>query len=228
MIVVNCINIANVDMDKYQLFSKVVSEERRMKANRYHFINDSKRSICAELLLQYSLFQLLGRLVDMDIVYNEFGKPFVNNINGFSFNISHSGNWVAVAYGNTKVGIDIEKIHRDQNIADRFFSEDEKKYIKKSTKRQQPIRFTKIWTLKESYIKYLGTGFSTKLDSFSVNAMKGVVTNQDGVIQKGVKLNSYLFDKEYYLSVCSTEDIVTIQEIMIKDLINLSNIKIQQ
>ena len=36
-------------------------------------------------------------------------------------------------------------------------------------------RFSQIWTLKESYIKYLGMGLSKDLNSFSIDALNGCV-----------------------------------------------------
>lgn len=224
MLVINCINITDIINENYQLLRNAVSEERRIRADCFHFINDSKRSVCAELLLQYSLFQAVGKLVKMPIFYNEFGKPFINHMYGFSYNLSHSGKWVVIAYGSTEVGIDIEEIQTGkEDIADKFFTEEEKSFIYTVTGSERTKRFTQIWTIKESYIKYLGTGLSTRLDSFSVNVLDGVVTSQNGKIQKELRLKSYLFDTDYYLSVCSMEEEVIINEIKLEDLIQLIN-----
>lgn len=225
MLTINCINITDINDENFQLLRCAVSEERRIKADRFHFIDDSKRCICAELLLQYSLLQSVGRFVELDINYNEFGKPFMNNMKGFFYNLSHSGKWVAIAYGRTEVGIDIEKIQiGKEDIANKFFSKDEKCFIFERGKEQEK-RFTQIWTLKESYIKYLGTGLSTSLDSFSVNTVNGNVTNYNGEIQKHIKLKSYPFDTDYYLSVCSADEEVIIHIIMMEDLIQFINKK---
>ena len=222
--IVNCINISDINNDNYQFLRKAVTEERRMRADRFHMIDDAKRSICAELLLQYSLFQTVGRLVEMDIVYNEFGKPFMNHMIGFSYNLSHSGKWVVIAYGNSDVGIDIEKIQTGiVDIADDFFTKEEKGFIHSAADKERTKRFTQIWTLKESYIKFLGTGLSTKLNSFSVNVLHGIITNQNGETQKDLRLKSYPFDTDYYLSVCSMEEEVTLHEIKLKDLIQFIN-----
>lgn len=220
MLVINYIKTTDINIDNYRLLSNTVSEERRIKANRFYFIDDSIKSVCSELLLRYSLFQAVGQIVDMDIAYNEFGKPFMKYMDNFSYNISHSGKWVVIVYGRSEVGIDIEKIQADnEDICNRFFNYDEIKFIYAVSEKERMKRFTQIWTLKESYIKYLGTGLSTSLNSFSVNALDGVVTNQYGEIQKDLKLKSYPFDMDYYLSVCSFEEEVTFHEVRLEDLI---------
>lgn len=220
MLKINCINITNIDEYKYQILRNSVSKERQEKADRYHFINDSKRSICAELLLQYSLYQSFGKFINLDIIYNKFGKPYLNNISDFSYNLSHSGKWVVIAYGNSEVGIDVEEIFtgKDYNI-DNYFAADEKIYIRSANDLEKSKRFTQIWTLKESYLKYSGTGLSTKLDSFSVNAIKGTVTIAGDEIQRDIRLKSYLFDFDYYMAICSMEEDITINEITIEQMI---------
>lgn len=80
-------------------------------------------------------------------------------------------------------------------------------------------RFTKIWTFKESYVKFLGTGLSTNLNSFSINATLGIVTNQNGEILKYLNLKSYLFDTDYFLSICSIEEDVSFHEIQLNQLV---------
>lgn len=220
MPIINCINIIDIKNEKYELLRNAVSDERRKRADCFHFIDDSIRCVCAELLLRYSLFQEFGRLIDVEISYNKFGKPLLNGISGFSYNISHSGMWVVIAYGSSEVGIDIEQIRTvKENIADKFFSKEEQIFINEMKGDVQKKRFTQIWTLKESYIKYLGTGLSTRLDSFSVNASKGMVTNQNGDIQDNLRIKSNLFDIDYYMSVCSKDEEFKINVIKLEDLI---------
>lgn len=195
-----------------------------MRAERFHFIDDAKRSICAELLLQYNLYQTMGHKANLDILYNEFGKPYINLSNGFSYNLSHSGKWVVIAYGNSEVGVDIERMQEGkEDLAVKFFTQEEKSYIYSVAGKERTKRFTLIWTLKESYIKYLGTGLSTSLDSFSVNAIKGEVTNQNGENQRELRLKSYLFDIDYYLSICSVDEEVSLLEIKLEELFEFIN-----
>lgn len=69
-------------------------------------------------------------------------------------------------FSDAPVGCDIEEI-RDlkQDISDFVFSESEK--IDGSD-------FYTVWTKKESYLKYLGTGLSKQMNSFSVKDIKEI------------------------------------------------------
>lgn len=227
MLVVNCMDITECSNELYEEVRHIVSEERRVKAERYHNLDDSKRCICADLLLRYGLYQKIGQVGDIDITFNEFGKPFIKNIIDFKYNITHSGKWVAIVYGNTDAGIDVERIQQGrEEIADFCFSEEEKLFIyNKADKDEQIKQFTKLWTMKESYIKFLGTGFSTNLDSFSINSLEGVITSNDGEVKKDIRVRSFQFDTDYYLSICSMEDEFCIQSIKLEEIIKLLNMK---
>jgi 4'-phosphopantetheinyl transferase len=219
MITVNCMNISNIDEEAYRLFGNSVSAERRIKAARYYHLDDSKRCICAEILLKYSLFQAGVILKNLEIIYNEYGKPYLNNTKGFLYNLSHAGQWVVIAYGRTEIGVDIEKIQSGKGIIkSNYFTADEIDFIHAANENEYGKRFTQLWTLKESYLKYLGLGFSADLESFSINALDGVVINKEGIIQSGIKLMSYLFDTDYYISVCAMEKEVCIREITLDEL----------
>ena len=48
------------------------------------------------------------------------------------FNLSHSGMYVAAAFGTEDIGVDVELMRTGkQKIAQRFFAEDERKYLEK-------------------------------------------------------------------------------------------------
>ena len=224
MIDIKFINIENINKNNYQLLKNMVSEEKRKQASRFYFINDAKRCICGELLLKYSLLEVYDELIDIEISYNKFGKPYISNKKNFFYNISHSGKWVVLAYGDTEIGIDIEEIKDGrEEIADSFFTDEEKSFIYKATGRERSKRFTKVWTLKESYIKYLGTGLSTRLNSFTIPNLNGTSLVYNGVFQKKLKLKSYYFDKEYYFSICSTKDVFIAEEVELANLLRVIN-----
>jgi len=109
--------------------------------------------------------RILSNFENRKINENDFsneagGRPFFPDKDA-DFNISHSGNIVAVSYirgKNIRIGCDIEKVKPRKNIAkiakDKF-SVCENKYLY-SDGIFSDKNFIKLWTLKESYIKLRG------------------------------------------------------------------------
>ena len=106
------------------------------------------------------------------------------------FNLSHSGMYVAAAFGTEDIGVDVELMRTGkQKIAQRFFAEDERKYLEKCWTDEA---FTGIWTRKEAYIKAVGTGIAMSLDSFS--------TMEEQVGEYYLK--TWNVERDVWLSVC--------------------------
>ncbi len=82
------------------------------------------------------------------------GKPYIENINGFNFNISHSGKWTVIAISDHEVGIDIQQIKSTKaNVAKRFFTRRENQKLELLSGIEHSKVFTRIWTLKEARVK---------------------------------------------------------------------------
>ncbi|WP_158713922.1 4'-phosphopantetheinyl transferase family protein [Streptomyces seoulensis] len=83
---------------------------------------------------------------------------------GIDFNLSHSGNQVAVAVARgLRVGIDIERvIERDNthDLASRVFSAAERELLMCTSTAGYLARWYQIWTTREAYVKAQGTGLS--------------------------------------------------------------------
>jgi 4'-phosphopantetheinyl transferase len=104
-----------------------------------------------------------------------YGKPFVTEPDEAKrpFNVAHTDGLVMCGIGDKQhemIGVDVERLDRrtDPEIADRYFSEPEVRYL--NTHRCPAERcnaFLRIWTLKESFIKALGTGLQTPLADFA-------------------------------------------------------------
>lgn len=95
------------------------------------------------------------------------GKPYFEGCSGIFFSVSHSGNWWGCLMAAEQVGFDLEVIRNRKNyegIAARFFTEEEHQYVM----RNGIFGFFEIWVRKEAYVKYLGTGLSEGLRTFSV------------------------------------------------------------
>lgn len=228
--VVDAINeLSDEAFEKALGYVEVARRERIMK---FHFMTDKKRSLMGTLLSGYAISKALG-ISPREVEYgkNEYGKPFVvsSNEHGESFamgepdvqfNISHSGNYVALAIGNEPVGIDVQE-HKDgmDNIAERFFSKEEKEALAaagaaggektggpdNSTPDLERELFYEMWSLKEAYIKAIGKGLSQPLDEFGVINKNG----EYKLFIKGKESTDYHFAKYdlegYSLCVCSTD-----------------------
>ena len=97
--------------------------------------------------------------------------PSGNRSTNLSFNLSHTSGLVAcVICRRRDVGIDVESLDREvdwREIASRFFSAREVTSLHGSVKSDEHAHFTELWTLKEAYIKAIGTGLSHPLHTFS-------------------------------------------------------------
>ena len=181
------IYIAKVN-DKVLDLKEFLEEEQILKANKFKQIDDYKRSILSSTLLNFILKK--NELSISDVSTNEFGKPFIKT-NQFYFNISHSGEYVVCVTNSCDVGIDIEKVRCINDLVlSKCFTKEEQEYIKSD------LDFTKVWTLKESYIKCLGTGLRTRLNTFSV------IKNSEISKVNDLMFTSLYLD-DYVLSICT-------------------------
>ena len=87
------------------------------------------------------------------IIKNKYGKPYFAS--GFPyFNISHSENAVCVALSEREIGIDVQKRKEiSKKLIAGFFSNEEEKII-----REGITTDCDLWSIKESILKYDGTG----------------------------------------------------------------------
>ncbi len=100
-----------------------------------------------------------------EIVKTEKGKPYFKNIPDLFFSISHTDGLTVIAVGNSEVGVDVEKLRMADLRITRRFLKQEADYI---TAADSDKRFFEVWTKKEAYLKYKGTGLSGGLDSVNV------------------------------------------------------------
>ncbi len=155
---------------------------RKEKADKYRFMKDKARSVGAWGLLQYALGQMNIK-DDIDVTYNEFGKPFLKNHKDIFFSLSHSGDRVMCGISDETIGCDIQMIEDTKDnilrIAKRFFTLKESEYIESLQHDDIMDAFYRIWTVKESYIKAVGEGLSKNLDSFETGLEHGKVQISD-------------------------------------------------
>lgn len=162
---------AEIPNEVWHSLLSLVSAERRQQAARFVHQADAYRSVLGEALARMTLGKWTGsRPGDLVFIRNTYGKPSLTSHPDLPFNVSHSGDWVAViSGGHAPLGVDVEKISPiDMTIAERFFSPLESRNLAAEPAEEQLETFYRLWTLKESYIKAIGMGLSMPLDSFSM------------------------------------------------------------
>ena len=116
-------------------------------------------------LLTFAVTQNFGVCAPLIFGFGKYDKPYILGRPDIHFNISYTGNRVFCAVSDHAVGIDAEMAaEAPLEIAPLYFTRDENEYLHTGDTVQI---FYELWTKKESYMKYKGTGFSMSPLSFS-------------------------------------------------------------
>lgn len=177
---------------KLQPLQNLLCEEELRKAARFRRPADRDTSILARGALRTLLSVYTGApAAEIEFEYSKTGKPHLVSpassrpcLEGqglleaggtVSFNVSHSGGRVVLAFGlGRQVGVDVEQIRRNldiMSIAERYFTAEETEIIKSAEDAHQ--MFFHHWARKEAYVKAAGSGLFRELSSFSVPVEDG-------------------------------------------------------
>jgi 4'-phosphopantetheinyl transferase len=192
MVNIYYVNISQADNALYNALYAQQTSQRQTRADRYLRFGDRLRCVAAGALLDYAIRQAGGPAF-FQTDTNEYGKPFIKDFPEFHFNLSHSGDWVVLATGDIPVGIDVAQITPSPsttNLPSRIYHPEEQAYVSAG---DSTNRFFQIWTRKESYLKYIGTGLKTPLNTFSVLSMENVI------------FSTIPIEPAYCLTLCATE-----------------------
>lgn len=152
---------------------RVLSPDEVARADRYRGPGLRGRFVVGRATLRKALGWYLGQPPeDLAFVYGPHGKPSLAGAAGLSFNLSHSADLALLAVtSGAEVGVDVEEmdIRRDvPSILGRFFAEGERSEYFEAPEPDRLAAFYRGWARKEAFLKALGTGLVTALDSFEV------------------------------------------------------------
>ena len=181
-------------------YMKNVSPFRRRKIRSMKLRQGKNLSLGAGAAIDLGLRDYGLREKDMEYGRNQYGKPCFTGHPEIYFNVSHSGTMAIAVFSDRPVGCDIEKI-REANlkIAERFFCREEYIYILSQPDRD--FAFWRLWTLKESFVKAIGTGIGLPLDSFCMS-LSG---DKAEILQKTDEHDYSFFEytaEDYRIAVC--------------------------
>ncbi|MBD5636485.1 MAG: 4'-phosphopantetheinyl transferase superfamily protein [Clostridia bacterium] len=195
MVEISYIDTASFTAEQYRELLNRLSEERRQRAERYRTTSAAYLSAGAGYLLDCALSR--AGLTGAAVSYGEHGKPYID---GFHFNLSHSGTVAVLAVGGGEVGVDIEKIAPVQEkLIKRVCTERECAYLYDLSEEERAGAFFRLWTAKESAAKFLGTGLASPKE-FEVDLCKEVVRGG-----AALPIREYALDG-YALTACAEEE----------------------
>ena len=197
------LNINIFEDDKlYNKAMSLISSERCEKIKKLKNLTPARLSLGAGVLLQMALEQSgYGSYLDQ-IKYGNHGKPFFEGI-PFHFSLSHSGEYAVCVYGDTPVGIDLQRIKNEMpRHTKKILSQDEDAYLNQL---QNPEDFYRLWCRKESLIKWDGRGLKIPMNQLSF------IKDNKWLSEVGFE-NNVLFVQEvdvllpeYACSICSSK-----------------------
>ena len=153
-----CADADSLSQKEVDLLCSFLSEERLEKLSK-------KKEDKNAALLSYALFGLLLKTPGLNFSCGAHNAPYLKGFPDLTISLSHTKGAAAVGISSHPIGVDIEKSNR--TLSDKVFL--------RMTDKEEAARFNKaakedriaLWTLKESYLKYRGTGLSAPLTSVS-------------------------------------------------------------
>lgn len=171
MICTYYIDVTQFDEDGlFEEKAQSLSPYRQQKIALLKNRKDKNRSLGAGIALDHALETYGLRERKMEYEVGEWGRPTLKYHPDIFFSLSHSGDYAICSIGERQIGNDIELVRGGRlNVADRFFCEEEKKWMYAvADDGEIERRMFRIWTIKESFLKVTGRGMSLPLQDFTV------------------------------------------------------------
>lgn len=181
-------DMQNADAGYLTVLIDKMPEQRAAHARNYIRRHDRLICVLSFMLLKFGLCDIGLRTENIEFTYKNNSKPYLKDSSTF-FNISHKDDIIICGLSDVECGIDIEKIKPfNQNLIKRICSFDEIKLLSESSNKEET--FAKIWTVKESYLKYKGIGIAADLRSI-----------KNCIQEENLFIHTQKY-KEYLFSVC--------------------------
>lgn len=154
--------------DRLVALEKLLSEDERARAGRFHFSRDRDRFTTGRAALRLLLGAYLDKPAEeVVLATTPNGKPRLAAGEGdaVSFNLSHSRELALLAFTvGREVGVDVEFVNPELawlEVAPGFCNGAELEQLRALPEHDGRERFFKIWTAKEARLKATGEGFQT-------------------------------------------------------------------
>lgn len=169
------------DAVKLDGYRSLLSVEENQRQQRFHSTKDQHSYLVSHALVRKVLSMYCDIAPEQWLfAFNQHGKPEISpeilaalDCPPIKFNLSHTAGLSACVVSlNDACGVDVENIQRKNkllSIAGRMFAEQELETLRDIPDDEMRNKFFDYWTLREAYVKALGSGLSGSSKQFYFN-----------------------------------------------------------
>jgi 4'-phosphopantetheinyl transferase len=157
-------------------FARILTGDEMQRVERMQFDAGRHQQLVTRAMARNVLSHYLPDVAPADWRFEpgEQGRPAIApgmpaDARALDFNLAHTEGLVTMAVGRARVGVDAERVDPRVNlaVARRYFSAVESAALDSLPPERRARRFQRLWTLKEAYLKALGTGIAGGLGSMT-------------------------------------------------------------
>jgi len=189
------------DSELIAYYLSILNDAEKQQQQRFHFEAHRHQYLITRALVRSTLSLYIDEVEPDQWVFtkNPYGKPAIKNKIRLplKFNLSHTQGRIVMAVTLAgDVGVDIEWLLREGqtlDIADHFFSIQERVQLYTLPEEHRKNRFFDLWTLKEAHAKAYGMGLSIPLEQFSFDLTKDDILQFRADKQSQIAVDNWLF-----------------------------------
>ncbi len=192
-----------LDTDIYDEWYNRMPVFRKEKIDKFKPQASKRLSLGAGIVLDRALSDI--GITEYEIEYGINEKPYLKGRGDVFFNISHSGKYAVCVISDMEIGVDIQEEKTfSEALVKHVFTPDEIAYVKRNVLDQKGADnlYTKMWTIKESVMKYFGIGLSMNPQKILITMGDTIHVDYEGMDCGQLNFFSYDYD-EIKLTICS-------------------------
>ena len=182
-----------MNIEKPLIFVSPIKKKCEIKKGFHEYSHN-----CGMSLLEKAFSYIGYPFSENDVIRADNGKPYIEGDSVF-FSISHCDGVAVCALSDAPTGVDCESIRNASTaVMKRCYGAGESRHVLNSA--DSDTAFSRLWTLKESYVKMTGGGIASDLKTKCFDIENGRTLFESGAVfyHYGCAFN----DDDYFISVC--------------------------
>ena len=190
--------------EQFNLWYDKMPDFRKRKIDALKPHRSKLLSLGAGILLDTAMKDAGISSYEIELLENE--KPRIKGMRDVFFNISHSGEMVVLGISDKEIGVDVEKVkHFKESLINYVFMPQDQELAKElmESGSDKDKVYTRLWTVKESIMKYSGKGISLSPKNILLRLEDGKIKASSAACDcEALNLMPYEID-DYQITVCS-------------------------